>query len=99
MITTRKKGDISKSPPNATTIAALEELETPAVTGETMMDEVIAEPTIDRYLDRAPKLNTPADYEEIVRALQWKRAQFITAEQKRRNGEKDGDKDAEVQEG
>lgn len=59
--------------------------------GDQLLDIAAAEPTLDRYLDRSPKLNTDQDYEDLVRILQKKRAMFITAEQKRREPKVDGE--------
>lgn len=58
-------------------------------TGEDMLQEVIKEPTLDIYLDRAPKLGTPINYPEFVGVLRRKREAFITAEQKRKSGIKE----------
>lgn len=63
----------------------------PTIYGEALLSEVVAEPTIDRYLDRSPKLNTAQDYEQMVVNLQRKRAAFITAEQKRKEPKIEGD--------
>lgn len=93
MITRTKRGET----PNAVTIAAIKELEAPVIFGAEMLDEVIKEPTLDRYLDRSPKLNTDKDYEEMVRLLQRKRAAFITAEQKKREPKVEGEETSEVQ--
>lgn len=65
--------------------------ENPVKMGEEMLTEVIADPTIDKYLDRSPKLNTAQDYEQMVVNLQRKRAAFITAEQKRKEPKIEGD--------
>lgn len=67
------------------------------VYGEQLLDTAIADPTIDKYLDRSPKLNTEKDYEQMVLILQRKRAAFITAEQKRKEPKIEGEDSAEVQ--
>lgn len=59
--------------------------------GDELLDIAAKEPTLDRYLDRSPKLNTDQDYEDLVRILQKKRAMFITAEQKKREPKVDGE--------
>jgi len=41
--------------------------------GEALLEPQSPTPTIDRYLDRSPKLNTDQDYEQMVRVLQRKR--------------------------
>lgn len=65
----------------------------PVKMGEELLSEVIKEPTLDRYLDRSPKLNTDQDYAEMVKLLQSKRAAFITAEQKKREPKIEGEED------
>lgn len=69
-------------------------VETGKKMGAELMDEVIAEPTLDRFLDRSPKVGQPIDYEEMVRILHRKREMFITAEQKKRSGEKIEEKES-----
>lgn len=54
-----------------------------------IMDAAVKEPTIDRYLDRVPSENTDRDYLELSHILRRQREQFITAEAKRRSGEKE----------
>lgn len=78
MISTKREGD---SPIVAEAMAIMD--------GEAMLQEVIQEPTLDIYLDRAPKLGTPINYPEMVGVLRRKREAFITAEQKRKSGIKD----------
>lgn len=65
------------------------EVETTSPTGEDMLQEVIKEPTLDVYLDRAPKLGSPINYPEMVGVLHHKRELFVTAEAKRKSGIKD----------
>lgn len=66
--------------------------------GADMMEEVIAEPTLDRYLDRAPKLLEPTDYEQLVKLLHRKREMFIKAEADKKAGIKTEEKtDAQIQ--
>lgn len=57
--------------------------------GEQMMDEVIAEPTLDRYLDRAPKLLEPKDIRQLCIILRHKRELFIKAEQDKKSKKED----------
>lgn len=59
--------------------------------GPELLDEVIKEPTLNIYLDRSPKLNTPKDHLEMVTILQHKRAAFITAEQKKKEPKIEGE--------
>jgi hypothetical protein len=56
-------------------------------TGPEMLEEVIAEPTIDRYLDRSPFVGEPIDYSELVRVLQQKRAWNINKKERKENDE------------
>lgn len=49
-----------------------------------VLAEPLAEPTLDRYLDRSPKLGLPINYPEMVAILQRKRQFSITAEEKRK---------------
>jgi hypothetical protein len=58
-------------------------------TGDQMLAEAIQEPTMDRYLDRSPKVGQPIDYPAMVALLHKKREMFITAEAKRKSGVKD----------
>jgi hypothetical protein len=68
--------------------------------GEDILNKAIEDPTLDKYLDRAAKLNTKKDYQELVGLLQKKRAMFITAEQNKRAGLKpEGETETEEQEG
>lgn len=60
--------------------------------GDQMLDEVIAEPTMDRYLDRSPKLNEPKDYVQLVSILRKKRELFIKAEDDKKSGVKPEEK-------
>lgn len=59
--------------------------------GADLLTEAIAEPTLDRYLDRSPKVGQPINYEELVGVLHRKRAAFITAEQKKKEPKIDGE--------
>lgn len=66
--------------------------------GAELLAEAAAEPTLDIYLDRSPKLGAPIDYPAMVALLHRKREMFITAEAKKKSGEKveekkDGDED------
>lgn len=63
--------------------------------GAELMDEVVKEPTLDRYLDGNPKIIMP-NYEEMVALLQKKRALFITSEQKKKEPKIEGD-ESEIQ--
>lgn len=60
--------------------------------GPELLDAAVLEPTLDRYLDRSPKISQPINYEEMVGVLQRKRQMFITAEQKKKSGEKADEK-------
>lgn len=60
--------------------------------GPELLDAAVLEPTLDRYLDRSPKIGQPINYEEMVGVLQRKRQMFITAEQKKKSGEKADEK-------
>lgn len=57
--------------------------------GSEFLDEAIAEPTLDRYLDRSPKVGNPIDYPAMVAILHRKREMFITAEQKKKEPKSD----------
>lgn len=57
--------------------------------GSELLDEAATEPTLDRYLDRSPKLDNPVDYPSLVANLQWKRKTYITAEQKKKEPKSD----------
>lgn len=57
--------------------------------GSELMDEVIKEPTLDRYLDRSPKVGNPIDYPGLVGVLHRKREMYITAEQKKKEPKSD----------
>jgi len=67
--------------------------------GAELLEQASADPTIDKYLDRSPKLLTDKDYEELVGVLRKKRVAFITAEQKKKEPKIDGEENVEVQEG
>lgn len=82
-------------PPNSETSSSNESSE--VIMGLQLLDQAIAEPTMDRYLDRSPKLNSRVDYEELVRILQRKRAIFITAEQKRKEPKIEGEEVEQTQ--
>lgn len=99
MISTRRKGADAVE---IITGAEMDAIETAAISGtplmgEAILDQVVAEPTIDRYLDRSPKLLTEKDYAELVALLQRKRAIFITAEQKRKEPKIEGEDENETQ--
>lgn len=64
----------------------------PEKLGPELLDAAVLEPTLDRYLDRSPKIGQPINYEEMVGVLQRKRQMFITAEQKKKSGEKADEK-------
>lgn len=67
------------------------------VLGAEMLTEAIEDVSLDRYLDRSPKLGEPINYPEMVGVLQRKRQMFITAEAKRKSGIKDeGEENVEV---
>lgn len=53
-------------------------------TGPELMDEVAADPTIDEMLRRDPREVKDADLERLIEAQRAKRAQFISASEKRR---------------
>jgi len=67
--------------------------------GAELLEQASADPTIDKYLDRSPKLLTDKDYEELVGVLRKKRVAFITAEQKKKEPKIDGEENVEIQEG
>lgn len=85
MISTRKKGD---SP----IVAQAMEIMDKAAQGAELLAEAAAEPTLDIYLDRSPKLGTPINYEEMVGVLRKKRVAFITAEANKKAGVKPTEK-------
>lgn len=58
-----------------------------AKTGAEMLDEVIAEPTLDRFLDRSPKVGEPIDFTAMVKVLHAKRAWNINKKEQKENGE------------
>jgi hypothetical protein len=64
---------------------------TESIMGDQLMDETIKEPSLDRWLDHSPKLNTPKDIEELVANLQHKRQMFISAEQRKREPKVEGE--------
>lgn len=98
MITTRKKPEVTEVLKSLPVVGTLNvDTNTFTQTGEQLLDAVIKEPTLDRYLDRSPKVGQPIDYPELVRILQRKRAIFITAEQKRKEPKIEGDDNEEVQ--
>lgn len=108
MISTRKKSevtdtglklDVKLSPLGGIDIKVASMSDEAIIYGDQLLDKAAAEPTIDRYLDRSPKLNTIQDYEEMVTILQRKRAAFITAEQKRKEPKVEGEENVEIQEG
>lgn len=91
-------GHIGLSAPTA--LVPTDAIEVPLgdhIYGAQMMDEVIQEPTMNRYLDRSPKLNTPEDYLDLVKLLQRKRSLFITAEANKKAGIKPGDEDVQAE--
>lgn len=59
--------------------------------GPELLDEVILDPTINIFLDKSPKLLIPKDYLKMVKRLHYQRAQFITAEQKRKEPKIEGE--------
>lgn len=85
--------DTNTFTPNPVTVADTGEVTEKL--GADLLKEAAAEPTLDRYLDRSPKLGAPIDYKELVSVLQRKRQMFITAEAKRKSGVKD-DENKEV---
>lgn len=90
MITTRKKTPIEIG-------ARIEEIpelspEIQTKMGVDLLAEAAAEPNMDRFLDRSPKVGKPIDYDELVSVLHRKREMFITAEAKKRSGVKDEEK-------
>lgn len=60
--------------------------------GAALLAEAAAEPTLDIYLDRSPKLGTPINYPEMVGVLRKKRVAFITAEANKKAGVKPTEK-------
>lgn len=96
MITSRKKSEpeiVSSKEIDAIETAAIagkalsEPVET-APLGPELLDQAAAEPTLNRFLDRSPKVGEPINYSEMVSLLQKKRQMFITAEAKRKSGDK-----------
>jgi hypothetical protein len=57
--------------------------------GPEMLEEVIQEPTLDRYLDRSPFVSQPIDFVEMVRTLQKKRQWDINKKEKKENEQTD----------
>lgn len=90
MISTVRKGD---SPIVAKAMEIMDKAENEAEqkTGDQLLTEAIKDPTINIYLDRSPKLNTPRDYEELTKRLQTKRALFIAAEQRKKEPKIEGE--------
>lgn len=58
-------------------------------TGAEMLDEVATEPSLDRYLDRSPKVGQPINFEEMVKTLQAKRQWFINKKAEKENNVSD----------
>lgn len=88
--------------PNPITVAAIQELEAgkgEVIYGEQLMDEVIKEPTLNRYLDGNPKVinKDPQSYRELVLLLQRKRAAFITAEAKKKEPKLEGEDNVQAE--
>lgn len=93
MISRKKKGDepeiISKGEMDAIEAAAIAGKPILQKMGAELLEEAAAEPSMDRFLDRSPKVGQPIDYEELVQVLHRKREMFITAEAKRKSGIKE----------
>ena len=64
--------------------------------GEALLTKAVAEPTLNRFLDRSPKLLTDRNYGELVLVLHRKRAAFITAEQKKKEPKIEGEPNDEA---
>jgi len=102
VITKRKREEpqiISKAEMDAIEVAAIAGKPITEIYGAELLEQASADPTIDKYLDRSPKLLTDKDYEELVGVLRKKRVAFITAEQKKKEPKLDGEENVEVQEG
>ena len=89
MISRKKKGEaelITKEEMDTIEVAAI--AGTP-LTGDQMLAEATEEVTMDRFLDRSPKLGEPIDWPAFVKVLHRKREMFITAEANKRSGVKE----------
>jgi len=96
VISTKKKGAVTEALEALPVVGTLN-VDTNTYTptgkeGAELLAEAAAEPTIDIYLDRSPKLGAPVDYPAMVALLQRKRELFITAEANKKAGVKPEEK-------
>ena len=55
----------------------------PKKTGPELMQEAVAQPTLDELLDRDPAKMTDADFSALIERSRDERAQFIKAQQEK----------------